>query len=307
MSDLTHPIQLNDLCIAYGLVNVVKNLTLEVPRQSVFALLGPNGAGKSTTLFTLVNAIQPKSGTAMVLGQKSTKLSPKELSRIGFVAESQDLPGWLTASELAAFLKPFYPGWDSAFCNKLAEALDIPMHLKIGSMSRGQKMKTALLSSMAYRPELLILDEPFSGLDPLTRHELIGALLEFVGESDWTVLLSSHDVEEVERLSDRVGFLFNGSLLFSKTTDELLNRFRRMRIRLQTDPGFVPKQGPWVEIRVDGVHVEWVTDAFDEQALPAEIAERFGDYELIECQTMSLREIFVVVAEKAKREKGGVR
>jgi ABC-2 type transport system ATP-binding protein len=190
------------LTVRYGRMEAVHSLNLLVPRRSIYALLGPNGAGKSTTLSVLVNLLRPSTGSASVLGRESTRLSPEDFARIGYVAESQELPHWMTGEEMIDFLKPFYPKWDETFERNLGLTLQLPKERKIRHMSRGEKMKLRLLLSMAYRPELLILDEPFSGLDPLVREELSAGLLELVGEGDWTVILASHDVEELERLVD---------------------------------------------------------------------------------------------------------
>ncbi len=188
----------------YGEVAAVSGLTLTVPEGSIYAFLGANGAGKTTTIKTLMNILTPSSGSARVLGVNSTLLGPKEFAQIGYVSENQRLPEWMTVEQLINFCRPMYPTWDPAFCTKLLEEFDLPLDRKLKHLSRGMKMKAALLTSLAYRPRLLVLDEPFSGLDPLVRDEVIRGMLELTEQENWTVLISSHDIDEVERLADWV-------------------------------------------------------------------------------------------------------
>ena len=118
----------------------------------------------------------------------------------------------MTVEQLIAYVRPFYPTWDEELCRKLQRDLDLTSRLPVRSFSRGMRMKAALLVSLAYRPELVVLDEPFSGLDPLARDELIRALLELTGEHNWTTLISSHDIDEVERLADSIAFIDKGRI-----------------------------------------------------------------------------------------------
>lgn len=300
----TPAIRTEKLVRTFGKVEALKGVDLEIPRCSIYALLGPNGAGKSTALSILVNAIQPERGTATVLGTASTKLSAKDFTRIGYVAEHQELPDWMTGEQWLRFLQPLYPRWDAAFETQLRETLAVPISRRIGQMSRGEQMKVRLLSSMAYRPDLLILDEPFSGLDPLVREELSSGLLELVGGSDWTVILASHDVDELERLADRVGFLANGRLRFSETVESLQRRFRKVTARFADAPkldaaGAAPG---WQGLEYAGGEVRFTDDAYDE-ARCRERLGNLGELRHVEAHSLSLREIFV---SASRRERGEV-
>jgi len=196
---VTQAIETFDLARHFGTTEAVNGLDLVVPQGSVFALIGPNGAGKTTTLKMLMNLVRPSSGRADVLGVDSERLGPREFQRIGYVSENQDLPDWMTPRELCGFCRPLYRTWDGELQATLERDLDLDMRQPIRRLSRGTRMKAALLASLAFRPELVVLDEPFSGLDPLVRDELTRGLLEASGPREWTVLLSSHDIEEVER------------------------------------------------------------------------------------------------------------
>ena len=214
----------------FGATEAVHELTLAVPAGSVFALLGPNGAGKTTTLKLLMNLIEPTTGSARVLGIDSRKLGERELAQIGYVSESQQLPLWMTVRQLLDYCRPFYPTWDRALEARLLAQFALPEKRKLAQLSRGMLMKAALLSSLAYRPRLLVLDEPFSGLDPVVRDEFIRGVLEVSALGEWTVLVSSHDIDEVERLADHVAMLDAGRLRLSERTEELQARFRRVEV-----------------------------------------------------------------------------
>lgn len=194
-----------NLSRAFGRRPVVRDVTLSVPEGSVLALIGPNGTGKTTTIKTLVNILEPSSGEATVLGTPSTQLGPAQFQQIGYVSENQELPDWMTVAELLTYCKPMYPSWNDAFCESLLRQLDLQSDQKIKSLSRGMKVKAALLSSLAYHPRLLILDEPFAGLDALVREEFIRGMLELTGQDRWTVLIASHEIDEVERLEQSAG------------------------------------------------------------------------------------------------------
>jgi ABC-2 type transport system ATP-binding protein len=215
-----------DLARRFRGIDAVSGLNLEVHAGSIFALVGPNGAGKTTTLKLLMNLLRPTRGRASVLGTDTRRLGPSELARIGYVSENQQLPDWMTPAQLLAYVRPFYPTWDDSLCRKLQTDMAIDLRKPLRVLSRGTRMKAALLASLAYRPELIILDEPFTGLDPLVRDELIRALLELTGEYRWTTLISSHDIDEVERLADTIAFIDNGRILFTESVQALINEHR---------------------------------------------------------------------------------
>jgi ABC-2 type transport system ATP-binding protein len=221
-------IETHSLSRRYGRTEAVHDLTLSVPEGSIFAFVGPNGAGKTTTIKTVMNILEPSAGRATVLGVDSRRLGPAQFQQIGYVSENQELPGWMTIRELLDYCAPFYPTWDKAFAEALRRRLDLPLDRKIKAFSRGMRMKAALLSSLAYRPKLLVLDEPFAGLDALVRDEFIQGILELAGESRWSVFISSHDIDEVERLADWIGVLNEGRLYLSEPVASLVARFRKI-------------------------------------------------------------------------------
>ena len=296
-------IETENLTRRFGRNEAVHGLNLTVPQGSVLALLGPNGAGKSTTIKLLMNLLEPTSGVARVLGVDSRKLGEKEKAQIGYVSENQQLPLWMTVRQFLDYCRPFYPTWDRAREATLLKQFALPEDRKLKHLSRGMTMKAALLSSLAYRPKLLVLDEPFSGLDPLVRDEFIRGVLEVSALGEWTVVVSSHDIEEVERLADRVALLEAGRLKFNEPTDGLLARFRRMTVTLDGgEPRLDGVPETWLEVERAGRVVRWVDGAFDAAKSEAECRARFGDAACV-AQGMSLREIFLTLA-RTKRETG---
>jgi ABC-2 type transport system ATP-binding protein len=268
-----------------------------VPRGSIYAFLGPNGAGKTTTIKMLMNILAPSDGAAEVLGQESRALSRDAFTRIGYVSENQKLPEWMTVRQFIAFCKPMYPGWDDAFCDKLLQQFDLPLDRKLRHLSRGMKVKAALLTSLAYKPELLVLDEPFSGLDPLVRDEFIRGVLELTEESNWTVFVSSHDIDEVERLADWVGIINEGELKLSESTASLQGRFRQVEITT-AEAAPLPRTLPehWLVPEQTAATARWVESRYDEAATAAAIGQHFPGARVDRLAPMSLREIFLALA-----------
>jgi ABC-2 type transport system ATP-binding protein len=301
-----------DLSCRYGRTEAVRDVTFAVRPGSIFALLGPNGAGKTTTIRVLMNMLRPSRGRSRVLGVDSRRLGRPELERIGYVSENQKLPRWMSVADLLAFCRPFYPTWDEGFARKLVRDFELPPAAKVGHLSRGMRVKAALVSALAFRPRVLVLDEPFSGLDPVVRDDLVRGVLELAGEEQWTVLISSHDLDEVERLVDVVGFMNDGRLLLTEPLAELQGRFRAFEATLHgTDPSLrAGAAGPadlpptWIGTAVSGRLVR-ITDT---RYLPGE-SERlfqqvFPDARL-ESRRMSLREIFVALARLERSRTGG--
>ena len=221
---MTSAIQTDHLVKKFRSVEALQGLTLDVPQGSVYALVGPNGAGKTTAIKIVMNILRCTSGRAEVLGIDSSHIRGRHLESIGYVSENQDLPDWMTVGMLLAYLRPFYPTWDRALEAAMTQQFNLPLNRKLRQLSRGMRMKAALASSLAYHPKLIVLDEPFTGLDPLVRDELIQGLLERAEES--TIFVSSHDLAEIETFASHVAYLEEGKLRFSEELSSLVERFR---------------------------------------------------------------------------------
>ena len=296
-------IQTSDLHKAYGRHEALRGLNLTVPDGSAFALIGANGAGKTTTIRVLLNLLAPSAGTATVLGMDSRRLSRLELAQIGYVSENQRMPGRLTVSQYLAHLRAFYANWDSELERSMLTQLRLPPERKIADLSHGMRMKMALACALPFRPKLLVLDEPFSGLDPLVRDEFMGRLLEQAGAM--TVLISTHELADIEDVATDVAFLDNGTLLFQESMSDLTGRVRRVQIVLSQE-ATEPLQAPssWLEVRAMGNVLTFVETQFSKDELGARIAAAITKMRSVDVQPMPLRSIFTVLARNAQLEGG---
>jgi ABC-2 type transport system ATP-binding protein len=291
---MDHAIETERLTCRYGRTRAVDQLTMHVPAGSIYALLGPNGAGKTTALKTLMNLRTPASGVARVLGVDSRRIGPAELAQIGYVSENQRIPSNLTVGEIEAFCRPWYPTWDAALATELRDRFDLDPKARIQTLSRGTRIKVQCLLALAPRPRLLILDEPFSGLDPVVRDDLTTGVLSLADRDGWSVLLTSHEMDDVERLADHVGLLADGRLLLEEPMATLLDRFRRVEVALP-DGVAAPAQRPssWLGFTVHGRAARFV----ESQASPAAETVWRDTFPgaSIEASPMSLRDVFVAL------------
>ncbi len=269
---LTPVIETRDLSCRFGRAEAVHSLNLRVEPGTVCALLGHNGAGKSTTMHLLLDMVRPSSGEARVFGRPAHRLTEDDRATIGWVADNHDLPGWMTVEEYLRFLKPMYPTWDPAFCDRLGKLFALPPKRRIRQLSRGDRMKAAFLGALSYHPRLLLLDEPFSGLDPAVREDLMDAIVDLTRQEEWTVLLSSHDMDEVERLADQIAVMENGRLRFQESTDSLLERCRAVRVpaALTSLPDTLPPE--WIAVKLRDGELRFMDTAYDPAKLAADLA-----------------------------------
>jgi ABC-2 type transport system ATP-binding protein len=294
----------------YGSTAALKDATLTVEPGSVYALVGPNGSGKTTLIQLLMNLQAATSGSAEVLGMPSRTIRGTALSRIGYISESQELPDWMTVRSFLDFLRPFYPGWDAALEAQLLRDFALPLDRKLKHMSRGMRMKAAFISALSYRPALLVLDEPFSGLDPLVRDELIEGLLDRIGET--TLFLSSHDLAEIESFASHVGYLEQGQLLFSEEMTALSSRFRRVEFQVDPASGLPPRlPETWMQVERSGSLVRFTHSEFaTEEETRTRIEAFFPTAGEIAFTPMPLRSIFLANARmnstgRGRLESGG--
>ena len=277
--------------------DALRGVNLTVPAGRVTAFLGPNGSGKTTTIKCAMNLLERDAGELEVLGADPVKLAPKHWRRIGYVSENQQMPDWLSVPQLLDYVRPMYGEfWDRDFEKKLLAEFDLPMKTKLKSLSRGQRMKAALLSSLAYRPQLVVLDEPFSGLDALVRDEFLTGLLELTETEGWTVWISSHDIEEVERFADRVAVLNAGRVDLEEDVEALQARFREIEVVFDGGPPELNLPHHCMNPRVEGRVARFIDSKYEgNRSLPA-LRERFATATRVDERRLSLREIFVALA-----------
>jgi len=228
-------IKFESVCKNYGNTHALTDLTFNVAPQSIFGFLGPNGAGKSTTIKIMMGLRRLSAGKAYVLGNEVKGRNPDILSRIGYVPESESLYSAFTARQIIDSIKPYYPKWDKNLEKTYLEKFELPSNKRISEYSLGMKRKLQLLLALSCKPELLIMDEPTLGLDPITRYKFLQTLVSEVAQGNMTIFMSSHNLSEVERICDTVAFIKNGKLLELKKIEELKKKGQRMRVVFQKD------------------------------------------------------------------------
>ena len=280
-------------------VEALNGLNLDVPEGAVYALVGPNGAGKTTAIKILMNIFGPTSGRAEVLGVDSARIAGRTFTAIGYVSENQEQPEWMRVGALIDYLRPFYPSWDRSLEEELIRQFDLPRDRKLSNLSRGMKMKAALASALAFHPKLIVLDEPFTGLDPLVRDELIQGLLERAEEA--TILVSSHDLAEIESFASHVGYMEEGQLRFSEELAHLVERFREVQVTFDGAPR-LPERAPenWMQMNSSAAVVRFIESRFETERTGAEVRGVFGEVRDVTFSPMTLREIFLAMAKTGR-------
>ena len=208
-------VALSELTRRFGTKTALASVTLSLPRGAVYGLVGANGAGKTTLIKHVLGLLRAESGSVRVFGLDPVADPVGVLSRIGYLSEENDLPGWMRVDELIRYSRAFYPAWDDGYAEELRQAFALDPAARIKNLSKGQKARAGLLIALAYRPELLVLDEPSSGLDPIVRRDILGAVLRTIADEGRTVLFSSHLLEEVERVADHVTMISRGGIVLS--------------------------------------------------------------------------------------------
>jgi ABC-2 type transport system ATP-binding protein len=214
-------IQVSGLTRRFGATVALDSVTLSVPRGSVYGLVGVNGAGKTTLIKHVLGLLRAEAGSVRVFGLDPVADPVGVLSRIGCLSEENDLPGWMTVGELAWYSRALYPGWDDAYAAELRRMFALDTAAKVKTLSKGQKARMGLLVALAHRPELLVLDEPSSGLDPIVRRDILGAIIRTISHEGRTVLFSSHLLDEVEQVADHVAMIRAGRVVLSAPIEEI--------------------------------------------------------------------------------------
>ena len=280
-------ISVTNLTRKFGAKPALNDVSLEVPRGSVFGLVGENGAGKTTFIKHILGLLRAESGKVQVFGMDPVADPVSVLSRIGYLSEQPDLPDWMRVHEFVRYMQPFYPKWDEAYAEQLRQQFGLDQAARLRTLSKGQRAKLGLLAAQAHRPDLLLLDEPSSGLDPIVRNDILAAVIRTVSEEGRTVFFSSHLLEEIERVSDHIAMLHQGKLVLCGPLDAVKARHRRITLRFETQQPKPPEvPGAWT---VAGAGREW-TLVCD----PARVAHLGAS--IVDDDTASLNEIFVAHA-----------
>jgi ABC-2 type transport system ATP-binding protein len=229
-------VNIDGLTRTFGAKVALHNVGLQIPRGCVFGLVGENGAGKTTIIKHIMGLFKAQHGTVRVFGMDPIEKTPEVLAKIGFLSEDRTMPSWMRVTELMKYTSAFYPGWDSAYAEDLRKQFELDPRAKVKHLSRGERAKLGLLLALAHRPDLLVLDEPSSGLDLLVRRQILTAIIRTVSDEGRTVLFSSHLLDEVERMADRLAVICDGSVVLYGTMEETKAKFHRLRVEFQQPP-----------------------------------------------------------------------
>jgi len=236
-------IEVSELTRRFGAKTALDSVSLCMPRGAVYGLVGANGAGKTTLIKHILGLLRAESGSVRVFGLDPVDDPVAVLSRIGYLSEENDLPAWMRIDELLRYSRAFYPAWDDAYAEELRRTFALDAAAKISHLSKGQKARAGLLVALAYRPELLVLDEPSSGLDPIVRRDILGAVIRTIADEGRTVLFSSHLLEEVEQVADHVTMISHGRIVLSGALAAIKESHRRGERVPSLDEIFIARVG----------------------------------------------------------------
>jgi ABC-2 type transport system ATP-binding protein len=221
-------VRLHGLNVSFGAQRVLDGLDWTLPAGQVVGLLGRNGSGKTTLIESLLGLREPDAGQAMLFGQPSAALDDAARARIGYVPQRSDLFEWLTADQLLAYFRSFYPRWNTAKVDGLMSRWDIARDKPISKLSGGQQQRLSIVRALAHEPKLLVLDEPVASLDPAGRRDFLSELVEQVADRGTTIVFSTHILSDLERVALDVAFLTNGKISLHEPLDELLESSVRL-------------------------------------------------------------------------------
>lgn len=230
-SDLA--VQVEHLARSFRGKVALKDVSLQIPVGSIFGLVGLNGAGKTTLIRHLIGSLKAQHGSVTVLGDDPVRNPEGVLKQIGYLTEEDSLPKWMRVGDLIDFTRGVFPTWDDAYAKQLCETFSLTRATRLQSLSKGQRARVGLLVAIAHRPELLILDEPSSGLDPIARSDILEAIIRTISQDGRTVLFSSHLLDEVDRVCDSVALMHEGEIIESLKTEQLEARYSEILCRVE--------------------------------------------------------------------------
>ena len=283
-------IEVKNLVREFGTKRALDDVTLTVQPGTVMGLVGENGAGKTTLIKHVLGLLKAQTGTVSVFGMDPVSNPEAVLSKIGYLSEEGDLPTWMRVHELMRYSAAFYPTWDDAYAMKLLDEFKLDPGAKLSKMSKGQRSRAGLLVAMAYRPQLLVLDEPSSGLDPIVRKDILGAIIRTIADDGRTVLFSSHLLSEVERVADQISMVKAGKILISDSLDNVKDSHYRATLlfdKPQSETPAIPGNLTWA-----GGGREW-NGTFSGDGSQLESTAKALGAKIVERANLSLEEIFV--------------
>jgi len=230
MNDAGSIVEMERISKCFGSTKALDEVSLTIPSGRIIGLLGANGAGKSTLLRTIIGLYLPDEGRVTTFGTIARDLGPRELARIGYVHQEGELLNWMTVGQLIRYVSAYYPNWNSGIERRYIMDFEINMGARVGSLSPGERQKVAILVAIGFEPELLILDEPASALDPIARARFLDLLLELIQTENRTIVISSHILSDVEKVIDHVVIMDHGRIICDRNFDELREQYHRIRL-----------------------------------------------------------------------------
>jgi ABC-2 type transport system ATP-binding protein len=291
-------IDIRNLTRKFGRATALDDITLQVAQGLVFGLVGENGAGKTTLIKHVLGLLKPQQGSVAVFGLDPLRDPVGALGRIGYLSEDRDLPAWMRVSELMSYSQAFYPRWDCRFAEELRGMFELDGGQKIRRLSRGQRARAGLLVALAHRPDLLVLDEPSSGLDPIVRRDILGAIIRTVSDEGRTVVFSSHLLDEVERVADSVCVLDHGRTVLTDSLERLLGAHSRVTVRFDKALTSVPSLPGALSIRGDGRDWTVIANGAMDQLVSAATG---AGATIVEQSRPSLEEVFFARVQNRAR------
>jgi len=239
-------VQMRNVSKRFGKIQALDKINLDIKRGEIIGLLGANGAGKSTLLRHIIGLYLADQGQCITFETDAAKLTPKELGRIGYVHQEGELLEWMTVKQLIRYVSAYYKTWNQQLEEKYIKDFDISIKDRVGSLSPGQRQKVAILLAIGFEPELLILDEPASTLDPIARSQFLDLLLQIIQDENRTIIISSHILSDVEKVIDHAIIMRKGSILRDCSFDSLREEF--LKVILTSLSGHLPQNLPFENV-----------------------------------------------------------
>ena len=298
-------VEMRDVSRAFGTgkdkTQAVDHLTLSVPRGSVYGLLGANGAGKTTSIRMMVSHLKPDRGEIRVLGADPAEYTTDTRRRIAYISENMQIPKWMSMEDAVGFCKPLYPMWNEPLYQELLKTFDLKPSRRYEESSKGQRRAMCIIIALCQEPEVLIMDEPASGLDTLARRHFLSELLKITCDENKTVLFSSHILGDIERTVDRVAILMRGRMVLEGELDTLKERVRRITFRSESGNIAEPTGNLFHTLRSirDRGSLQWVVTDFEDEKF-IRLRESLPDSVAVEVEGFNLEELFMESIESGR-------
>jgi ABC-2 type transport system ATP-binding protein len=290
-------VDVNDLSRSFEHKAALDGVSFRATAGQVYGLVGSNGAGKTTLLKHLLGLLRATSGSVHVFGLDPVRDPVGVLSRVGYLSEERELPDWMRIDELMRYTQAYHPTWDASYARELLDTFALDPAKKIKDLSKGMRAQAGLIAAVAYRPELLILDEPSSGLDAVVRRDILDAIVRAVADDGRTVIFSSHLLDEVERMSDHVTLMHQGRVTLSGVLDDVRHDYQRSRVRFAEHLDRPPALD--TALAMEGGGRTWsVIHSGPPEQFRNSVLARGG--EVVESRDATLEEIFLARAGRSR-------